>query len=106
MPLQGWIIAGTPPRLLKALEFMNKNKRVQYKEPMARPSKSAIEREERLATVWMAFIMDAGYALNSYWSGSLELDELLCNLPVAAEEFKLAVSWAECYAGHCSLSGL
>lgn len=88
MPLQGWIIAGTPPRLLKALEFLNKNRRETYKEPMTEDAKDSVEREERLATVWMAFIMDAGYTLNSYWNGGFDLDEVWCPLPVDIETFR------------------
>lgn len=75
------------------MEFMNRNKRIQHKEPLVPVPKDAIQREERLATVWMAYIMDAGYALNSYWGGSMELDEVLCNLPIAADQFNLPVRW-------------
>lgn len=92
MPLQGWIIAGTPARLLKALEFMNKNRRELYKDPIVGDAKDCIEREERLATVWLAFIMDAAYTLNSYWNGSFDIDEIYCPLPVSAELFKNEVN--------------
>lgn len=100
--MQGWIIAGTPPRLLKALEFMNKttDRPNRAKPPLAPSPKDAVQREERLATVWMAFIADAGFALNSYWSGSLELDDLLCNLPVSADAFDRLVRPLVAPRGH------
>jgi hypothetical protein len=92
MPMQGWIIAGTPARILKSLEIMNRNKHERHKEPLAPEPKDAIQREERLATIWMAFIMDTGFTLNSYWNGSMELDEVFCNLPISYEKFKETVS--------------
>jgi hypothetical protein len=88
MPMQGWLVAGTAPRMLKALEIMNKNKHVRYKEPLVGEPTDCIDREERLATVWMAFIMDAGFTLNSYWNGSMDLSEVLCLLPVGYSDFR------------------
>ena len=99
MPMQGWIIAGTPARILKSLEVMNRNKHERHKEPLAPEPKDAIQREERLATIWMAFIMDAGFTLNSYWNGSMDLDEVFCNLPIAYEQFKETVSILPCPVG-------
>lgn len=87
----GWMLGGTPARLLKALEFMNKNRREQYKDPIAEDPKDSVEREERLATVWMAFIMDAGCTLNSYWNGSMDIDEIYCPLPIDIETFRAKV---------------
>lgn len=92
MPMQGWIIAGTPARILKSLEIMNRNKHERHKEPLAPEPKDAIQREERIATIWMAFIMDTGFTLNSYWNGSMELDEVFCTLPISYEAFKQSVS--------------
>ena len=92
MPMQGWIVAGTAPRLLKALEIMNKNKHPRYKEPLVGEPADSVDREERLATVWMAFIMDAGFTLNSYWNGAMDLDEVLCPLPISYSEFRGRVS--------------
>ena len=79
------------PRLIKSLELGNRNFPKRYKEAMFAPPKNAIEREERLATVWMAFVQDAGFAINSYWSQSMDLDELKCALPTSAQEFKKKV---------------
>jgi len=92
MPMQGWIVAGIPPRMLKALEIMNKNNYPRYKEPLMGEPADSVEREQRLATVWMAFITDAGFTLNSYWNGSMDLEEVLCPLPISYTDFKGRVS--------------
>jgi hypothetical protein len=92
MPLQGWLLAGTAPRLIKSLELGNRNHGFKrYKEPMLPPPKTAIEREERIATVWMAHIQDSGFALNSYWSQSMDWKELKCGLPTSTVEFRKKV---------------
>jgi hypothetical protein len=92
MPLQGWLLAGTAPRLIKSLELGNRNHGFKrYKEPMLPPPKTAIEREERIATVWMAHIQDSGFALNSYWSQSMDWKELKCGLPTSNVEFRKKV---------------
>lgn len=92
MPLQGWLLAGTAPRLIKSLELGNRNHGFKrYKEPMLPPPKTAIEREERIATVWMAHIQDSGFALNSYWSQSMDWKELKCGLPTSTIEFRKKV---------------
>lgn len=85
-------MAGTAPRLIKSLELGNRNhgfKRA--KEPMLPPPKTAIEREERIATVWMSHIQDSGFAINSYWSQSMDFRELRCALPTSTEEFRKKV---------------
>jgi len=102
MPMQGWIVAGTPPRLLKALEVMNRNKNNHYKEPIMGEPTDFIDREERLATVWMAFIMDAGFTLNSFWNGSMDLEEVMCQFPISFSEFKGKVSSTRDVLGHDS----
>lgn len=92
MPLQGWLMAGTAPRLIKSLELGNRNhgfKRA--KEPMLPPPKTAIEREERIATLWMAHIQDSGFAINSYWAQSMDYRELRCPLPTSTAEFRKKV---------------
>lgn len=58
---------------------------------MLKPTTNAIQREERLATVWLAHIQDAGFSMNSYWSQSMDYLELQCNLPTSHEEFKRKV---------------
>jgi hypothetical protein len=58
---------------------------------MLPPPKTAIEREERIATVWMAHIQDSGFALNSYWSQSMDWKELKCGLPTSNVEFRKKV---------------
>jgi len=85
-------MAGMAPRLIKSLELGNKNHGFKrYKEPMLPPPKTAIEREERIATVWMAHIQDSGFALNSYWSQSMDWRELKCGLPTSTIEFRKKV---------------
>ncbi len=92
MPLQAFMIGGHPSRLMKAMELHNKNVPKRYKEPLIPEPRDAIEREERLATVWMTFVLDAGFAMNSFWSQSMDLAEVRCNLPTSAEEYRKKVS--------------
>ena len=87
LPMVGWIHAGNPARLIKALEMQNKNRPHRYKEPLVAEATTAIQREERIATVWVAFVQDAGFSINSCWSGSMDLPEIRCPLPVSAEIF-------------------
>jgi hypothetical protein len=92
MPLQGWLMAGVAPRLIKSLELGNRNHNFKRpKEPMLAPPKTAIEREERIATVWMAHIQDSGFAINSYWSQSMDWRELKCPFPTSTYEFRKKV---------------
>jgi hypothetical protein len=74
------------------MEVMNRNERDSHKAPLLPAPKNAFEREQRLATVWMTFILDAGFTLNSKWSGSMDLDEIYCNLPAHFEQFKSNVN--------------
>ncbi|ORY29350.1 hypothetical protein BCR39DRAFT_532444 [Naematelia encephala] len=87
LPLEGWLTSGHPARLMKALELTNKNQPKRYKEPLYPDAHDDIEREERLATVWMAFVLDSGFSVNSYWSQSFDLSEMRCGLPTSAAEF-------------------
>lgn len=92
MPLQGWLMAGIAPRLIKSLELGNRNHGFKRpKDPMLPPPKNAVEREERIATVWMSHIQDSGFAINSYWSQSMDYRELKCALPTSTEEFRKKV---------------
>jgi hypothetical protein len=95
MPMQGLIVAGTPPRLLKALEIMNKNQHVRYKEALIGEPTDCVDREVRLATVWMTFIMDAVITLNSYWNGNIYLDEVQCPFPIGDSAFQGTVNYIE-----------
>lgn len=69
------------------MELGNRNHQIRYKQVLYPPRSFSVDREERLATVWMAFVHDAGYSLNSYWSQSMDWKELLCGLPTANQEF-------------------
>lgn len=59
---------------------------------MSRP-RSSREREERLATLWMAFINDSGFACNSTWVPSMSIADIKCSLPTTAHEWsKVSIS--------------
>ena len=92
MPLQAWLLAGIGPRLIKSLELGNLHHPKRMKEAMLPPTNDPIEREERLATVWMAHVQDAGFSINSFWSQSMDLAELKCRLPTSALDFRRSVS--------------
>jgi len=94
MPLQATITAAIPARLMKTIEMHNKNVPKRWKEPLFPEPIDAIEREERLATVWMAFSNDAGFSVNSCWSQSMDLGEIRCNLPTSVDEWRKRVSRA------------
>jgi hypothetical protein len=90
--MQGLIVAGTPPRILKALEIMNKNKHERHEVALIGEPTDSIDREQRLATVWMAFILDSGITLNAHWNGNMDLDEVWCPFPISYSAFKEGVS--------------
>jgi hypothetical protein len=92
LPLQGWMAAGQPARLIKSLELANRRYANTHKEPMFPSPQTSLEREERLATVWQAFIIDSCFSINSYWAQSMDLDDMHCHLPTSAEEFRNNVS--------------
>jgi hypothetical protein len=91
LPMLGWIQAGIGPRLIKALGVQDKPAstnppREMGKPPMMQPDPDdAVDREQRLMTVWMAFVQDAGFSTNSSWSQSMSLEEIRCPLPSSAE---------------------
>ncbi|TXT08720.1 hypothetical protein VHUM_02848 [Vanrija humicola] len=87
MPLRSWITAGTPGRLIKALELINRNPRKSDKGTLMPDCASDRDREERYATVWMAYLMESTLSVNSAWSQSLEVDEIGIPLPTSNEEF-------------------
>ncbi|WVQ77010.1 hypothetical protein IAR50_006689 [Cryptococcus sp. DSM 104548] len=87
-PLKGWMLGGQPARLINSLELSNKNPRKFYKAPMLAPPKTPREREERLATLWMAFIADASFASNSTWTPSMMLSDIATNLPTSMEDWQ------------------
>jgi hypothetical protein len=62
-----------------------------YKQALLPVPKSSLEREERLATVWQAFISDAVFSINSYWGQSMALEEMHCNLPTSSDEYRKKV---------------
>ncbi|ORX37390.1 hypothetical protein BD324DRAFT_446614 [Kockovaella imperatae] len=87
LPMQGWIISAFGPRLLHALELMNKNRANSVKEPLLTEPRDTFDREQRIATVWATFIVDAGFALNSFWAGSIDFAELLTPFPASTIHF-------------------
>ncbi|KAE8542809.1 hypothetical protein D1P53_000872 [Cryptococcus gattii VGV] len=86
-PLKGWLLGGHAARLTNTLQLSDRNLRKSYKEPLLPRPQNAREREERLATLWMAFINDAGFTSNSTWVPSMSLADIKCNLPTTAQEW-------------------
>lgn len=93
-PMQAWILAGTPARLVKALELGNKNRPQRFKDPMLQAPATPIQREERLAAVWLTFMLDANFSINSFWNGTMELDEVWCAFPAKWNDSNGEVSFA------------
>jgi hypothetical protein len=80
------LIASGAAKLIKSLDFRHSHIPVQYTDATYSPEGDAVSREEQLATVWMAYIQDSGFSVNSYWSQSMDLRELLCRYPIVAED--------------------
>lgn len=93
--MQAWMVAGQPARLVKILEIATRRAAKRYKDPVlpTHDNVSAIEREERRATVWQGFILDAIFGLNSSWGGSFKLSEIHCNLPTSQEQWRNKVRY-------------
>ncbi|WVQ82757.1 hypothetical protein IAT38_004889 [Cryptococcus sp. DSM 104549] len=88
-PLKGWLIGGQPSRLIASIELLNRQPRSKpTKEPLMAPAKNSMEREERIITVWMAFVMDAGFSMNSSWAPSMNLDDIGLFLPTSVDEWQ------------------
>jgi len=77
----------TASRLIKSTEIGNRNNPTRYSDSIFHPQDSWADREEAYATVWMAFVLDSGFAMNSFWSQSMNLGELLCPLPTSSRAF-------------------
>lgn len=80
-------MASTAPRLIKSLEMGNRNHPTRYQDATYPPQGNSVDREERLATLWLAYTQDAGFSMVSHWSQSMHLQELLCQLPTSSDEF-------------------
>lgn len=88
MGLRGWMTGGVPSRLIKLLEIANRNATKRGdKPPILSEPKDDREREERLATVWVAYLVESGFASNACWSSSLNVEEILVPLPTSTDEF-------------------
>ena len=88
LPLQGCLMECTASRLIKSTEIGNRNDPTPYSDSIFHPQDSWSDREEAYATIWMAFVLDSGFAMNSYWSQSLSMTELLCPLPTSSGVFR------------------
>ncbi|OCF37649.1 hypothetical protein I316_00776 [Kwoniella heveanensis BCC8398] len=86
-PMKGWMMAAQPSRILSVLELGNRTSRRSFKEPMLAHPKNDQEREQRLITLWMAFVIDSGFAVNSGWAPSMQLKDTRCNLPTSASQW-------------------
>lgn len=78
---------GLPGRLIKALEISTRNARKADKPPLMEEAEDDRAREERLATVWIAYLAEAGFASNSCWASSLHLEEIFIPLPTSGDEW-------------------
>ncbi|KAK8866110.1 hypothetical protein IAR55_001261 [Kwoniella newhampshirensis] len=87
-PLKGWMYGSQPSRLLNLLDISNRHEKKTHKEPILSPPVNSQEREERLVTVWMAYVLDAGFAANSSFAPSMCFAEIKCDLPTSKEEWK------------------
>lgn len=88
MALRSWMSSGTPIRLIKALEISNRNPRKLGEKPaLIGAAENDSDREERLATIWLSYLNEAGFAANSAWAPNLELQDIRVPLPTSAEEF-------------------
>ncbi|WVF70289.1 hypothetical protein IAT40_005078 [Kwoniella sp. CBS 6097] len=86
-PMKGWMMAAQPARILSVLELGNRNSRRSFKEPLLTQPKTDQDREQRLITLWMAFVIDSGFAVNSGWAPSIQLKDARCNLPTSASQW-------------------
>ena len=66
----------------------NQHRANKAKEPLLTEPRDFYDREQRYATVWLAFVYDTGFALNSFWPGSFHLSDLYNPLPASADLFK------------------
>ncbi|WVR06053.1 hypothetical protein IAU60_003081 [Kwoniella sp. DSM 27419] len=83
-PMKGWIMAAQPARIMAVLELGNRHPtREMYKEPLLKAPINDLEREQRLITLWMAFTIDSGFAINSNWAPSMQLKDTRCRLPTS-----------------------
>lgn len=51
-----------------------------------------VQREERLATLWMAFLIDTGFSINSAWAPAMNYQDVFCAFPAALEDFASKVN--------------
>ncbi|GMK56536.1 hypothetical protein CspeluHIS016_0303760 [Cutaneotrichosporon spelunceum] len=87
LALRGWMTGGLPGRLIKALEIATRNTRKSDKPPLLDAAEDDREREERIATVWIAYLAEAGVACNTCWASSFNLDEIFIPLPTSSDEW-------------------
>lgn len=85
--LRSWIMSATPVRLIHALEITNRNLRTGGKPPIMGAPATDREREERLATIWLTYMYDVGFAVNACWTPIFTLDTIYNQLPTSASEF-------------------
>ncbi|BEI81130.1 hypothetical protein CcaverHIS002_0202900 [Cutaneotrichosporon cavernicola] len=91
LALRGWMTGALAGRIIKALEISTRNLRKADKPPLMDAPESDREREERVATVWIAYILEASFASNACWASSLTLDEIFIRLPTSSNEWNQRV---------------
>ncbi|EKC99114.1 hypothetical protein A1Q2_06518 [Trichosporon asahii var. asahii CBS 8904] len=85
--LRSWIMSAAPVRLIHALEITNRNLRTGGKPPIMGAPATDREREERLATIWLTYMYDVGFAVNACWTPIFNIDTIYNALPTSATEF-------------------
>lgn len=85
--LRSWIMSAAPVRLIHALEITNRNLRTGGKPPIMGAPATDREREERLATIWLTYMYDVGFALNACWTPIFNIETIYNALPTSATEF-------------------
>lgn len=80
-------------RYAKTLELGNKNHPKRDKEPLFGNPVDAVERETRLATVWLSFIIDSCNTVCTTCNQSMDIKEMLCHFPTSSVEYKQKVCW-------------
>jgi hypothetical protein len=84
MFLRGWSEGGQIARIGRALELANRNHPTRYKARILPAPADDIEREERLASIWYAFMSEAFTAVSRYWPISIDDREFFCALPTSS----------------------
>lgn len=95
-----WMVSGVPPRLISSIGLGRRNIVESHQPGLLQPPIDDIQREERLATIWMAFFVDASFAIHLNWAQSMNLEDIKCQLPAGTVEFCQATIMSNPQTGH------